>query len=362
MIVAWWRLIRAAAIAAGALLSFLAVIEILRAYLVLREVSPWLGFGFLALLLGGLAWLVARFLIAFWSLPRAPAPPEVADPLALSAEESLECVAFLEHRIRQLHENPRISDASRTTLDDVAGRMRAETTPAGVARAQVELGEMLAPLDEQAERIVRGCVRDVMLAVVLSPYRSADLLIVLYRNGRMVLELAQLYQTRPSPIEQLRIAKDVVAIVATVNFLNFTEKFLEQLLERIPVLGQVGGDVTQGVGAALLTSATGHAAIARCKSVTPFSRANAQAQLAQRMSRFARDVKTILSEEVLPKLRPRFPALGGASEKLSAAFDASVDGMSDWIWRPIQKGTRGLRDRTSSLLRRTAKEAKEEVP
>jgi len=44
-------------------------------------------------------------------------------------------------------------------------------------------------LDEQAERIVRECVRDVMLAVVLSPYRSADLLIVLYRNGRMVLEL-----------------------------------------------------------------------------------------------------------------------------------------------------------------------------
>ena len=361
MILAWWRLIRAAAVAAGALLSFLAVVEVLRAYLILREVSPWLGFGFIGLLVLGLGWLAWRFLIAFWSLPRAPAPPEVADPLQLSADEALECAAFLDHRIRQLLENSRLSDAS-AALGEVASRLRAEATPAGVARAQTELAEILLPLDERAERIVRECVRDVMLAVVLSPYRSADLLIVLYRNGRMVLELAQLYQTRPSPIEQLRIAKDVVAIVATVNFLNFTEKFLEQLLERIPVLGQVGGDVTQGVGAALLTSATGHAAIARCKSITPFSRAVAQAQLAQRMSRFARDVKAILNEEVLPKLRPRFPALGGASEKLSAAFDATVDGMSDWIWRPIQKGTRELRHRTRSLLGRTTTEAKEEAP
>ena len=74
-----------------------------------------------------------------------------------------------------------------------------------------------------------------MIAVVLSPFRSADLLVVLYRNGQMILRLAQLYQTRPAPVEQLRIVRDVLAVVATVNLLNFTEKFVEQLFERVPV-------------------------------------------------------------------------------------------------------------------------------
>jgi hypothetical protein len=101
----------------------------------------------------------------------------------------------------------------------------------------------------------------------------------------------------------------------------------------------------------LLTSATGHAAIARCKSISAFSRASAQAQLAERMGLFARDVKGILNAEVLPRLRPRLPALGGLSDTLSAAFDATVEGMSDWIWRPIRRGTRSLRHRTRSLLR-----------
>ena len=107
-----------------------------------------------------------------------------------------------------------------------------------------------------------------MIAVVLGPFRSADLLVVLYRNGQMILRLAQLYQTRPAPVEQLRIVRDVLAVVATVNLLNFTEKFVEQLFERVPVLGQLAGDVTQGVGAGLLTSATGHAAMNRARVST----------------------------------------------------------------------------------------------
>jgi putative membrane protein len=347
----WWRLVRAGAIGVGALLSFLAVIEILRAFLVLRDVSPWLGFGFLAVVIGGAGALLARFLTLYLRLPRAPAPPEVADAAAPSADEALELRDFLEHRITQLGANPQLPGASSAQLAALRARLAADASPAGIESVQFELEALLAPLDERAERIVQECVRDVMIAVVLSPYRSADLLIVLYRNGRMVLELAQLYQTRPSPLEQMRIARDVVAIVATVNLLNFTEKFLEQLVERVPVLGQVGGDVTQGVGAGLLTSATGHAAIARCKCISAFSRASAQAQLAQRMSRFARDVKSILTSEVLPRVRPRFAVLAGVSDTLAAAFDATVDGMSDWIWRPIRRGTRSLGRRTRSLLR-----------
>lgn len=369
---AWWRVIRTAAIAVGLLLSFIVVIEVLRVYLILRDFSPGLGLCFLALLVGGVIWVVARFLAALWSLPRAPVPPQVSDPYHLSPEEAITCADFLQHRILQLRENSRLSATEQDSLDRALSRLDESADQDTIVEIQSHLSRLLTPIDRIAERIVQDCVRDVMLAVVLSPYRSADLLVVIYRNGQMILQLAQLYQTRPAPIEQLRILKDVLAIVATVNFLNFTEKFIEQLSEQVPLVGQLMGDMSQGFGAGLLTSAAGHAAIERCKSLGPWNRAVAQRHLAQRMSRFAGDVKEIFRADILPKLRPRLLDFAGAWDRISTAFDAAVDGMSDWTWRPvttrgsafaaatlrssgaawrgIRSGTKGIGDRSKSFF------------
>ncbi len=349
---AWWRLVRTAALVIGVLLSVLAVVEIVRVYVILRELSSWLGVGFLLVLVAGLAWLVGKFFAAFWSLPSAPAPPEIDDLTRLSPAEVLASAGFLRHRITQLQQNPSLAESQRESLDAVLTQLGQPVDQEVVSQSQAEINRILAPLDDAAERIVQSCVRDVMIAVVLSPYRSADLLVVLYRNGQMVLRLAQLYQTRPAPVEQLRIVRDVLAVVATVNFLNFTEKFVEQLLERVPLLGQLAGDVTQGVGAGLLTSATGHAAIHRCKSIDPWSRQIAQERLARRMSRFAHDVQAILKTDILPKLRPRLPEFKSVADRLSAAFDATIESMGGWIWRPVT--TRGSTF-AAATVRRSAK-------
>lgn len=335
----WWRLVRTAAITFGVLLSFFAVMEIIRAYLLLRDLSPWLAVAFIVVLLGGLAWLAARFFVAWWRLPRAPAPPEVADPAELTSAEALACAGYLQHRITQLRENPRLLPADLDALDTLHARLRVSTDAEAIRHTQQALDRILDPVDQDAERLVQQCVRDVMVAVVLSPLRSADLLIVLYRNGRMILQLAEHYQTRPSPGEQLRIFRDVLAIVATVNFLNFTEKFVEKLFEGVPLIGSLAGDLTQGIGAGLLTSATGHAAIQRCRSIDPWSRRAAQESLAHRMPRFAKDVKSIFSTDILPKLRPRMPDFRSVSDRISTAFDAALNNMGVWVWRPVT--TRG---------------------
>lgn len=369
---AWWRVIRTAAIVVGLLLSFIAAVEVLRVYLILHEFSPWLGFGFLALLVSGVIWVGVRFFAAWWSLPRAPIPPQVSDPYHLSREDALACANFLQYRILQLRENPRLLPPEQDSLDRAFQRLEESQDQDTITEVQAHLTQFLRPLDQIAEGIVQNCVRDIMLAVVLSPYRSADLLVVIYRNSQMILQLAQLYQTRPAPIEQLRILKDVLTIVATVNFLNFAEKFIEQLSEQVPLVGQLMGDMSQGFGAGLLTSAAGHAAIERCKSIGPWNRTIAQQHLAQRMSRFAGDVKEIFRTDVLPKLRPRLPNLIGVWDKISAAFDTAVDSMSDWTWRPvttrssafaaatlrgssaawrgIRSGTKGIGDRSKSFL------------
>lgn len=340
-LLSWWRLLRTIVISAGVLLSFLAVVEIVRVYIILRELNPWVGFGFVGLIVVGSLWIAVRFLAAFWSLPRAPLPPRLFDAANPSVGELRACGRFLQHRIQQISNNPSLSIAERNLLDSALARLSggslATPTFEMISDTQTTVAKVMAPLDLLAERLVQDCVRDVMLGVVLSPYRSADLLMVIYRNGRMILQLAKLYQTRPAPIEQIRIFTDILGIVATVNFLNFTEKFLEQLVAGAPVFGAIAGDVTQGIGAGLLTSATGHAAIERCKCIGTWNREGAQEHLRHRMSRFARDVKTIFQADVLPKLRPRLPDAMIVADKFSAAFDGVAESINDWIWRPASK-------------------------
>jgi uncharacterized membrane protein YcjF (UPF0283 family) len=346
----WWRLFRSVMIFLGILLSFLAVVEILRVYIILRDFNSWVGLGFIALLVCCILWLLIKFIIAFKRLPSAPSPPKILETDTPTQEELLACGHFLIHRMHQVLNNPKLADSEREFVDLALSRLSDKLTNSlteeTILEAQEALMKIFKPIDESAERIVHECVRDVMLGVALSPYRSADLLIVIYRNGRMILQLAQLYYTRPAPAEQIRIFKDVIAIVATVNLLNFSEKFVEKLFTQIPILGQVAGDLSQGVGAGLLTSATGHAAIERCKSVYAWNRGEEQKHLANKMSSFVIDVKNIFQADLIPRIRPRLPEVTAVTEKVSKAFDSTAESMDQWIWSPVTKQSQALASAT----------------
>jgi uncharacterized membrane protein YcjF (UPF0283 family) len=338
----WWQTVLKAFLALGLLLSFLAVVEILRIYVTLRDVNFWVGNGFLMILFVLIIWVFVRFYHSYRSLPRAPTPPLIKDKDNPIPEEISAFSKFLLERIKQIKSNKHLSDTDRDALDKETSRLKSETqntiTIETLSEIKDNLAQILSKVDKEAERIVQECIRDVMLSVTVSPFRSADLLIVIFRNGRMVLQLARLYQTRPASIEEIRIFKDVLSIVATVNFLNFSEKFIERLSAQIPIFGQFVDDLTQGVGAGLLTSTTGHAAIMRCKGLGYWNREEAQSQLAKRMSRFVGDVKSILLSDVVPKITPRFPNVTSISEKISKALDSATENMSVWLWRPISKG------------------------
>lgn len=333
--VTWWRLLVNVAITVGALLSFVVFVEVIRAIVFLYALSPWLGVPFALLVFSGSAWLVGRFVIAMLRLPRAPAPPEVRDANRLTQSEALACGRYMQHRILQLRANPRLSPENLVALHTISEQLHDGADEQAVLRGQRELDQILVPLDKEAERIVQRCVRDVALAVVLSPFRSIDLLIVLYRNGQMIIQLAQHYQTRPTAREQIRIFRDVIAIVATVNILNFSEKFIEQLFAGTPLIGPIAGDLTQGAGAGILTSVAGHAAIDRCRCVDPWSRRATQSKLEGLMPRFLADVKAIIDSDVVPRIRIRVPGLEKVSEAISTAYDAASRSVGNWLSRPV---------------------------
>ncbi len=309
------RLIGRVTLVVGALLTFLLVFEVLRLFLALHQFSPplaWIYAGLLALLVvGGSGYLWRQF--NRYPRPLRPAPRPVLAERTPHAELK-RYARYLHTYSARLARNPNLRAADQTALD----------------AAQAQFDEILAhhPLNDdwiryiesveqqvippvhmhlrnRAEKEIRASVRDVMLGVTLSPYHHIDVLIVLYRNFAMIFRIMGIYVTTPAPRAQWRIVRDVVRVVATVNFLYVGRNLIENLFAFIPWVGRMADDIGQGLGAGLFTSACGHAVIDRCATVQPWEKAKAVDSLAAQSKEFLRDVKNIFTHDVLPDIKSR---------------------------------------------------------
>ena len=335
------------ALVVGVLLSLIAVSEVLDLYLALRELSPLAAALFAlavaAIVLGGLGYLLVQW---FAHPPVLLAPPRTED-LARDVQHHARWLARYLHR---LAENPLVADDRRAAARAAARRLtdgidlppaELEALVREVERTSAE--PLLAGIRAHAEGEVRRCVRDVMAGVTLSPYRSSDLLVVLYRNGAMVLRLATLYGGRPRVAEQLAIVRDTLRVVAAVNFLNFGNKLLEGILAGVPMVGRFADDVAQGIGAGFLTSAVGHAAMQRCEAYHGWDRAEAVETLGAGSKRFLVDVRDIFFRDIYPSMRSRLPQADlwdRLGVGIRSALDATLGG-DGLVARPIRAVARG---------------------
>jgi uncharacterized membrane protein YcjF (UPF0283 family) len=360
-IVSLWRWVRLAVIGVGAFLAFAALIECIQAYQVLYNVHPYLGFAFLAILLvaGGCAALY--FVFSMMRRPVALIPPPACDLSKASSRELRMQTRYLISVMDRLSENPLIPGESRAILMAEASRSRKSLGSPCKSSARVlaltQLVETvivpaIKPLDDEAERRVRACVRDTMLGVTVSPWRSMDLLVVLYRNGQMIVEVSQLYNGRPRLRDQLRILSDVLRIVATVQFLNIGSKLIDNMTSWIPILGRFADDIAQGVGAGLFTSVTGYAAIDRCRSFQGWDESAAKAGLGNQLKQFLADLKGVVGDTIIPALRSRIEAAAPVDGQanvmdrvrtgISEAMDKTADTLDSCIRKPVGVGYRGV--------------------
>jgi len=356
-----WQTARTVFIILGTLLTFFAVIEVIRAYEVLRDLHPVLGTAFAwLLLLGAIAFGIWYFVTLGRRSGTLTAPAGV-DP-AIAKGRSLHLYARFQMRLlRRLSQNKRLSDTQREHLQSHADKLREAMRAVDeepLATKVLDIHEEIIPpiiaqLDQDAQAEVSRCVRDVMLFVTVSPWRSVDLLVVLYRNLRMVMQLTAVYDTRPSIRGQLSILRDVFTIVATVNFLNYGSNLLQNLASSVPLLGRFADDIAQGVGAGLLTSVAGHAAVERCRAYRGWDAEQAEESIRARLVDFVTDVKIIVTNDVLQRIRKPVEAQIPEDERppdmitrirdgITTAMDETTAAMDFLIVRPVTVAGRGV--------------------
>ncbi len=360
-----WKYASRIAITVGALLTLLVVAELADLFISIHQVNPPLAWifavTFIAVALGGLgslAWSI-------YSHPPVLTPPMMADETT-GTQDFRAHAAYLARYLRNLSRNPSLDDEDRAKAAAEARQLRtvigpAATPPPGLLTKTEEetIKPLLSTLREKAHEEVSRCVRDVMFAVTLSPYRSSDILIVLYRNGAMIMRITALYAGRPRLREQLLVFSDTVRVVAAVNLINLSGRLLEGLTARIPFIGTYADDIAQGVGAGFLTSAAGHALVDRCEAFHGWEREEAVASLGQQSTAFMSDVKDVFFREVVPGLRPRMRSTLAETEdagfwlKISDGIRASIDAtgaqLQGYVIRPARIGGRAVANSGSKI-------------
>jgi hypothetical protein len=331
------RTVRNVAIFLGVVLGLSVFVEIVRAYQVFYGVHPVCGHVFGLTVFGLSIWFLVWFIGAILRHPIVLSPHERPQILSGTAHEVRGYAAYLERLMRRLAQNPLLPVSVRERLRDgelmleeAAGgwinRVHLETT---LVRCEVDIIQpAVALLDKEAREAVRDSVRDVMLGVTLSPWRSADLLVVLYRNVLMVRRIAGVYGGRPSLREQGVILRDVLGVVATVNILNYGGRLLQNLTAGVPFLGRFADDIAQGVGAGLMTSIAGHTAMERCSSFRGWSPARTRRSLPVRIGEFLTDVKGVVVGDLLAALRRPVEAQVPVMERRPDLIERVRDGVS----------------------------------
>lgn len=307
-----WNLLVRLTVVAGVLLGFVFLAECLRLFVLFYHIHPLAGFAFAGIFFIGALALFIYLWHGLRAYPRALVPPRMPELPAASHVEMRRYCDYLIEYLDRLTENPNLdgefTKAAQERIAAIEDTLGAHPLNDDLARTIAKTEEetiapLLGRLDEKASQEVRRSVRDVMLAVTLSPYPSADILIVLYRNFTMAFRVMRIYRSRPTPREEWQILRDILAVVATVNFLNISRRLIESLFSQVPLIGRVIDDIGQGLGAGLLTSVAGHTAMDRCAAFRGWSNEEEVRSLGARMGNFLTDVKDLFTKDLMPELK-----------------------------------------------------------
>lgn len=342
----WFRIIRAVVTAVGVLLGFFAFIEVVRAYQTLRGLHPAAGYAFLAVLAAAAGWLAWYLWVNLAAVPRALRPPAIPDPAQATVRQLKKYLVYLRRFLERLTINPSVSDGNHASIQIALGqidRVLAEETTVEGLRAAIEVVEgraimpALADIDALASRQVRDSMRDIMIGVTLSPYKSADLFIVIYRNLVMTIRIIRVYNARPAVAEQCRILLDILNVIATVNYINMGKNLIEGLGSRVPGIGRFIDDIAQGIGAGFMTTIAGHAAMDRCRAFKGWNAAEAKRHLLSHVGDFYNDVKDIFFKDVWQGVRRRAGAAANdAGEQVADAINETGNSLGSFIRTPVR--------------------------
>lgn len=176
-------------------------------------------------------------------------------------------------------------------------RMRALLPDYADDKEALELVEkvFVCKLDEQAFACISDYSAQTGVAVALSPWAPLDMVLTLWRNVKMIVEISKIYGIRPGYRNRLRIFVQVMNNMAFAGVSEMATDFLVSSTAESTLLPQVVARTAQGFGSAIFSVRIGIKTASHCRPI-PFTE-----QAAPRTSHFIKplsaSISSILSAE-----------------------------------------------------------------
>jgi putative membrane protein len=129
--------------------------------------------------------------------------------------------------------------------------------------------QVMQDLDQQAYRLVLKRSQETALMVMVSPIPLLDALLTLWRNLRMIRDIATLYGGRPGALGSMSLT---LSVIQNLIYADVSEVVADGLAETLgnSMLAVLSTQAAQGIGSGILTARVGVKAMQACRPL-PFT-------------------------------------------------------------------------------------------
>ena len=120
--------------------------------------------------------------------------------------------------------------------------------------------ELMAPLDQEARRLIGNAAKRVSVITAVSPRASVDMLFVLFNAVSLIRKLATLYGARPGMLGFIRLFRHVISHLAVTGGMAATDSIIQQVIGH-GLAAKLSARLGEGVLNGLLTARLGLAAM-----------------------------------------------------------------------------------------------------
>jgi putative membrane protein len=156
--------------------------------------------------------------------------------------------------LKLAHQNPQLARA-RATLAS-----HADDIIDGADMIKLAERELMAPLDEEARRLVSMAAQRVSVVTAVSPRALIDVLFVFVAAMRLIRQLARLYGGRPGTLGMISLLRHVISHLAITGGIAVGDSLVQQVLGH-GIAARLSQRLGEGVLNGLLTARLGLAAI-----------------------------------------------------------------------------------------------------